>query len=160
MYISVTVQQDDFDIAQLYKTLRKEEKSAVGAIAAFSGLVRERNVVAGDGGQVQSLTLEHYPGMTEKSIHKIVERAAQRWPLLGACVVHRVGTLCISEQIVAVLVSSAHRDAAFAAAEFVMDYLKTEAVLWKREVSDKGTAWLSSTSDDRVRASSWSEPDT
>ena len=127
----------------------------MGAIAGFGGLVRDYNAHAGDGGEVTSLTLEHYPGMTESSIEDIVQEAGARWPLLATTVVHRVGTLRPLDQIVMVLTASAHRDAAFAGAEFIMDYLKTRAILWKKEVSDKGDQWIESTQADQRRAVGW-----
>jgi molybdopterin synthase catalytic subunit len=104
---------------------------------------------------VATLTLEHYPGMTESSIDSILERAEQRWPLLEIQVIHRVGTLAPTDQIVLVAVASGHRDAAFAAAEFVMDYLKTDAVFWKKEQTEAGTHWVQSTEQDHQRAREW-----
>lgn len=156
----IQVQQQDFDLAQEYQAVRQACGEAAGAIAAFVGLVRDHNKLAGDGGEVGSLTLEHYPGMTESSIAEIVEQAAQRWPLLACTVIHRIGTLKPEDQIVLVIVASAHRSAAFAAAEFVMDYLKTQAIFWKKEVSDQGSSWLESTQDDHQRAQSWRAKDT
>lgn len=153
--ITIRVQTSDFEFAQGYADMRAALGEQVGAIVGFVGLVRDRNPRAGDGTNVRSLTLEHYPGMTEKSMHKIAAAAHQRWPLLASQVVHRVGTLDPAEQIVMVLVASAHRDAAFAAAQYIMDYLKTDAVFWKRERSDSGTAWVESTGDDRVRRKGW-----
>ena len=101
--------------------------------------------------------MEHYPGMTEASIDNILDRAAVRWPLLELRVIHRVGTMHPSEQIVLVAAASAHRDAAFAAAEFVMDYLKTDAVFWKKEHTRAGTHWVESTEQDQVRARQWAD---
>ena len=103
------------------------------------------------------LTLEHYPGMTESSIEAIVQEAGARWPLVATTVVHRVGTLRPLDQIVMVLTASAHRDAAFAAAEFIMDYLKTRAIFWKKEASDRGDQWIESTQADQQRAVGWLE---
>ncbi|NCF45130.1 MAG: molybdenum cofactor biosynthesis protein MoaE [Proteobacteria bacterium] len=155
----IKVQYDDFELARHYDDLRAQCGEAVGAIASFVGLVRDHNLAAGDGGTVATLSLEHYPGMTESSIEAIVVDAQQRWPLLGVTVVHRVGELQPMEQIVLVLVASAHRDAAFAAAEFVMDYLKTRAVFWKKEVSDQGERWIESTLVDQDRARTWNAAD-
>ena len=121
----------------------------VGAIATFVGLVRDQHA------NVKSLTIEHYPGMTEQSIVTIVESATKRWPLDDVVIVHRVGELAALEQIVFVQVASGHRAAAFAACEFLMDYLKTDAVLWKRE----GTRWLEASSADKDRTRAWETPD-
>ena len=151
----IQIQQQDFSVDAIYAAMREEYGSEVGAIASFVGLVRDHNMVAGDGGDVQTLTLEHYPGMTEKSIQKILNHAEERWPLLGIHVVHRVGTMAPSEQIVLVMVASAHRNAAFAGAQYVMDCLKTEAVFWKNEQSDLGQGWVESTNADKVRAQQW-----
>ncbi len=153
----VVIQQQDFSVAQIYDDMRSASGSDAGAIVTFVGLVRDRNAIAGDGSAVSTLTLEHYPGMTEKSIASIVDEAQQRWPVPWVKVVHRVGELQPSEQIVLVMVGSAHRDAAFAAAEFIMDYLKTKAVLWKRELSDAGEVWLESTAQDATRAENWQQ---
>ena len=151
----IKIQTEDFDFAEHYSQIRASGGEAVGAIAGFVGLVRDYNAHAGDGGEVTSLTLEHYPGMTESSIEAIVQEAEARWPLLATTVVHRVGTLRPLDQIVMVLTASAHRDAAFAGAEFIMDYLKTRAILWKKEVSDKGDQWIESTQADQRRAVGW-----
>ena len=153
----IKIQSEDFDFAEHYSQIRASGGEAVGAIAGFVGLVRDYNAHAGDGGEVATLTLEHYPGMTESSIEAIVAEARRRWPLEATTVVHRVGTLRPLDQIVLVLAASAHRDAAFAAAEFIMDYLKTRAIFWKKEVSDKGDRWIESTDADRQRAVDWSD---
>ncbi|MDA7723535.1 molybdenum cofactor biosynthesis protein MoaE [Pseudomonadales bacterium] len=153
----IHVQQHDFSVDEIYTAMRRQYGSEVGAIASFVGLVRDHNMVAGDGGDVQTLTLEHYPGMTEKSIQKILDQAEARWPLIAIHVVHRVGTMAPSEQIVLVMVASAHRDAAFAGAQYVMDCLKTEAVFWKNEQSDLGRGWVESTDADKVRAKLWNK---
>jgi molybdopterin synthase catalytic subunit len=153
----VVIQFEDFDLAETYAEVRALAGSQLGAVAIFVGLVRDRNKLAGDGAEVASLTLEHYPGMTEKSISRIIDQAEQRWPLQATRVIHRVGTLHPPEQIVLVAVGAAHRPAAFAAAEFIMDYLKTEAVFWKRETSAQGTRWIESTTQDRTRRASWSQ---
>ena len=122
-----------------------------GATATFVGTMRDFN--EGDG--VTGMTLEHYPGMTEASMAEIVATAAERWELLGAHVVHRVGRLLPGEQIVLVLVASPHRADAFAACEFIMDYLKTDAVLWKREDYQGEARWLHSAEGDKVRRAGW-----
>lgn len=149
------VQKEDFSLDAAYGAIRARDGAAIGAIAVFVGLVRDVNSKAGDGSAVSTLTLEHYPGMTQASIEKIGEQASIRWKTLSIDVYHRVGELAPADQIVMVLVSSGHREDAFAAAEFVMDYLKTEAIFWKQETSAKGTRWIESTSGDRERAQGW-----
>ncbi len=151
MHVSIRIQEDDFSIADEYLALRARLTGKVGAIANFVGLVRDQHANS----DVKSLTTEQYPGMTEQSIVNIVESAAKRWPLDDVVIVHRVGELAALEQIVFVQVASAHRAAAVAACEFLMDYLKTEAVLWKRE----GTRWLEATTEDKDRARAWETPD-
>ena len=155
----VQIQSTEFDVARIYQELRDASAGQAGAIVSFVGLVRDRNEIAGDGAQVDTLTLEHYPGMTERSISGILEQAQTRWPVPWIRVVHRVGELLPNEQIVLVMVASAHRDAAFAAAEFIMDYLKTDAVLWKSERTRLGQTWLRSTAQDAARSDKWRQPD-
>ncbi len=157
--IDIRVQTEDFDLAAMYAAVRTAAGADGGAVVAFTGLVRDRNAKAGDGEAVSTLTLEHYPGMTEESMARIAQQAIERWPLLAVHVVHRVGELAPTEQIVAVVVASAHRDAAFAGAEFVMDYLKTEAVFWKKETSAAGSQWIEATADDVDRSENWREAD-
>ncbi|XOV81804.1 MAG: molybdenum cofactor biosynthesis protein MoaE [bacterium] len=155
MHRSIMIQTEDFDAAALVQAMRARHGAQIGAIVTFAGLVREQNLVTGDNSMVATLTLEHYPGMTERSIEKIIDQAQSRWQLLDVCVVHRVGTLAPCEQIVFVAVASAHRDNAFAAAEFVMDYLKTKAVFWKREQTEQGAHWVESAQSDHDRARQW-----
>jgi molybdopterin synthase catalytic subunit len=157
MHRVIQVQQQDFDLAEQYQKTRQHCGEAAGAIVAFAGLVRDHNVHAGDGGRVGTLALEHYPGMTESSISQILDEAEARWPLLATTVIHRVGELHPTDQIVLVVVASAHRSAAFAAAEFLMDYLKTRAIFWKKETSDQGVRWIESTLADQQRASTWAD---
>lgn len=148
--VSVSVQQEDFDVAELQRALlagRAEE----GAVACFTGYVRAQNLDRA----VQSMELEHYPGMTESSIEQILREACERWPLLSAAVVHRVGRLEPGEQIVWVGIASAHREASFSACEFVMDYLKTRAPFWKKEGSADGGRWVEARASDDVRAERW-----
>ena len=149
----VRVQGEDFDVAAEYASLRERCDGRTGAVVSFVGLVRDRH--AGD--EVTTLYLEHYPGMTESSMQAIVEQAAERWPLNDVVVIHRVGALAAEEQIVFVQVASGHRNAAFAAAEFIMDYLKTDAVFWKREDKASGSRWVEATSDDSKRRRSWEQ---
>jgi molybdopterin synthase catalytic subunit len=151
----VCIQEEDFSVDAVYQAMLEALGASVGAVVSFVGLVRDRNPHTGDASGVSTLSLEHYPGMTEKSIEAILNEAHERWPLLASHVTHRVGSMSPSEQIVLVMVASAHRDAAFAAAEFVMDYLKTDAVFWKRETTAEGEHWVQSTSDDQQRAEKW-----
>jgi molybdopterin synthase catalytic subunit len=151
----VAVQEEDFDIAQL-QAEAMGGSCKEGALATFTGYVRRDN----EGEEVDTLTLEHYPGMTERSIEQILQQAGTRWPLLSASVVHRVGTLSPGDRIVWVGISSAHREAAFSACEFVMDYLKTRAPFWKKERGPAGVKWVSARDTDAARAARWSEQHT
>ena len=146
----VRVQQEDFDVGEEITRLRLQYPQA-GAVVSFTGQVRDLN----DGLSVASLTLEHYPGMTEKSLAAIIEQARQRWPILDAVVIHRVGTLPPQAQIVLVIVASAHRGDAFAACEFIMDYLKTEAPFWKKEATPDGSQWLDARESDQAARERW-----
>ncbi len=147
----IRVSEADFDAGAELKKLYARAGGGLGAVATFIGLVRDRY----QDEQISTLHLEHYPGMTEKSIEAIVAKAIERWPLLDVLVVHRVGALDACAQIVYVQVGSGHRDAAFAAAEFIMDYLKTDAVFWKREAGSKAERWVESTDADRQRQAAW-----
>ena len=148
----VKVQTDDFDVAQLLADLRSG-KPQVGAIVSFVGLVRDIN----DGADVSTLTLEHYPQMTEKALQAIVDEAKQRWDIIDTVVIHRVGTLLPTDQIVLVAISSAHRQAAFSACEFVMDYLKTQAPFWKKETNSQGTRWVEARASDDEAQARWTQ---
>ncbi len=152
MRIDIRVSTDDFDLGAEWQAQRLRVGGLAGAMVAFVGLVRDRH----SNDPVQVLELEHYPGMTENSIENIVQEAAARWPLLDVVVLHRVGRMLAADQIVLVQVASAHRPAAFSACEFLMDYLKTGAVFWKREERDSGVHWIESTNDDRQRREGWS----
>lgn len=144
------MQTEDFDVG--CETTRLHEMNlSIGAIATFVGTVSDVN----ENAQIVSLRLEHYPGMTEKSIAEIIQQAKQRWPLLGVRVIHRVGELKLGEQIVFVGVSSRHRGAAFDACEFIMDYLKTRAPFWKKETTRSGTRWVESRASDSDAAERW-----
>ena len=147
--MSVSVQHEDFDAGAELAALRRDP--SVGAIASFIGSVRDIN--AGDG--VASLTLEHYPGMTEKALADIVDQACARWPLLGALVIHRVGPLLPLEQIVLVACGAAHRGVAFAACEFIIDYLKTDAPFWKKEQTPEGARWVDARDSDDSAKAKW-----
>ena len=146
----ISVQQADFDIAHEYAELRRDNR-ADGAVVFFTGLVREMN----QGSEVSGLTLEHYPGMTEKALQQIVNDACVRWPLNRVRLIHRVGTLQISDQIVFVGVSSSHREAAFEACHFIMDFLKNRAPFWKKEVTNSGERWVDALEKDRTAMDKW-----
>ena len=142
----IRIQTEDFDVAELNRELL-QGRSDIGAIASFIGLVRD---LAGD--PLRQMTLEHYPGMTESALRGIAERAQQRWQIADLGIIHRVGALRPSDHIVLVSVLSAHRGDAFDACQFIMDYLKTEAPFWKKEVSEQGEKWVESrASDDQAR---------
>jgi molybdopterin synthase catalytic subunit len=144
----VRIQHEDFDVGAEIGRLRAGD-AKVGAVASFIGLVRDLN----DGADVAAMTLEHYPGMTEKALEAIVSQAKSRWDVYEVLVIHRVGELKPTDQIVLVAVTGAHRGEAFAACEFVMDYLKTEAPFWKKETTPDGSRWVDAReSDDTARA--------
>jgi len=149
---SVRVQTEDFDVSAEMLTLRKRNPK-IGAVASFIGVVRDLN----DGDSVSTLTLEHYPGMTEKSLEAIVQQAKERWDIYDALIVHRVGTMRPLDQIVLVIVTSAHRGESFEACEFLMDYLKTRAPFWKKEVTPEGERWVDARSSDDVAAKRWEQ---
>jgi molybdopterin synthase catalytic subunit len=145
--MSVRVQREDFDAGAEIAALRRADP-AIGAVAAFIGQVRDVN----DGAMVGTLTLEHYPGMTEKSLQAIIARARTRWDFFDALIIHRIGELAPLDQIVLVAVSGSHRGECFAACEFIMDYLKTEAPFWKKEQTPDGERWVDArVSDDTAR---------
>ena len=148
--ITIRVQEADFDVGVEVAALTANDPRA-GAVASFVGLVRDRN----DGDGVSEMTLEHYPGMTEKALTQIVADAQQRWTLYRVTVIHRVGRLLPCDRIVLVAVSSAHRGEAFAACEFIMDYLKTEAPFWKREVTPQGARWVDAREIDDTAMRRW-----
>ena len=152
MMSSVRVQTEDFDVSAEMLTLRKRNPK-IGAVASFVGVVRDLN----DGDSVSTLTLEHYPGMTEKSLEAIVQQAKERWDIYDALIVHRVGTMRPLDQIVLVIVTSAHRGESFQACEFLMDYLKTRAPFWKKEVTPEGDRWVDARSSDDVAAKRWEQ---
>jgi molybdopterin synthase catalytic subunit len=143
--MKISVQREDFDLTAETDLIRKSPK--VGAIASFVGQVRD-----------VAMTLEHYPGMTENSIRKIVEEAQARWQVMDCTVIHRFGDLQATDQIVLVAVASAHRGDAFAACEFIMDYLKTQAPFWKKEQTAEGARWVEARSSDDDAASRWKAP--
>ena len=151
--MTVEIHEHPFDPWQAVSEYRSTRLTSgkSGASAVFVGTMRDLN----EGDEVQAMVLEHYPGMTESSIDAIITEAESRWPLLVTQVIHRVGTLQPEDQIVLVIVASGHRDAAFAAAQFIMDYLKTRAVFWKKEASTRGSQWIESTEQDQERSDKW-----
>lgn len=155
MTVEIRIQESDFCIADEWQALRGRSPGGVGAVATFVGLVRDRD----HDSKVTGLYLEHYPGMTEDSIAGIVADARTRWGLEDVVVVHRVGQLQPGDQIVFVQVAAGHRAAAFAGCEFIMDYLKTDAVLWKREETDTAGRWLEASDEDRSRVHQWRADD-
>ena len=152
--LRVLVQTEDFDPGQLQQTLLTGDHGE-GAVATFTGYVRAHN----DDRGVSRMLMEHYPGMTEKSIEATLQEAAGRWPLIAAVAVHRVGELAPGDQIVWVGVSSRHRGAAFDACEYIMDYLKTRAPFWKKEIGPDGEHWVQARDTDSERASRWQLPE-
>lgn len=148
--MTVRIQTADFDVSAEIAGLRRGN-TKIGAVASFVGVVRDVN----DGGAVAEMTLEHYPGMTEKAIEEIVAQARARWKVLDARVIHRVGTLRPTDQIVLVAVASSHRGDAFAACEFIMDYLKTRAPFWKKEETGGAARWVEARESDELAAERW-----
>jgi molybdopterin synthase catalytic subunit len=153
--MAVRVQIEDFDLAQELISMRalgqSDKKNSVGALVNFVGYVRD----FGDGEMIHSLTLEHYPGMTEKSLQAIETEAKNRWNIQHSLIIHRIGTLKPQEQIVLVAVTSAHRSDAFKACEFMMDYLKTQAPFWKKEVTSQGEHWVEAKASDETAQQRW-----
>jgi molybdopterin synthase catalytic subunit len=148
--LRVQVQEDDFDPGRLQNELLGSAQEE-GAIATFTGYVRRSN----NDQNVHGMRLEHYPGMTEKCISETLEEAADRWPVYAATAVHRVGDLAPGDQIVWVGVSAEHREAAFNACEYIMDFLKTRAPFWKKELGDDGESWVEARDSDAQRAERW-----
>jgi molybdopterin synthase catalytic subunit len=148
--LSVAVQSTDFDLGREYTALLVHDRG-IGAIVAFVGTVRDLNLAQ----DVVALELEHYPGMTEKSLRKILDAATERWSLQGARIVHRIGKMYPGDQIVLVLTASAHRGDAYEANNFIMDYLKTEAPFWKKEWTPDGPRWIEARDSDDKAAARW-----
>ncbi|MEO0683312.1 MAG: molybdenum cofactor biosynthesis protein MoaE, partial [Pseudomonadota bacterium] len=144
------VQAEDFDLSAEVARLT-EGRADIGAVATFTGLVRD----TARGAPITAMTLEHYPGMTERALTAILQRAAARWPLQGALAVHRFGTLAPADRIVLTAAASPHRQAAFEAAAFVMDFLKTEAPFWKKEAGPGGAAWVDARESDEAARARW-----
>lgn len=148
MTMRIKVQRQDFSLSLEYELLRQDARC--GAVVTFTGLVREL-----EGAELRSMTLEHYPGMTEQALTQIATEAQQRWQLGAVTIIHRIGTLLPNEQIVFVGVASAHRAAGFAAGEFIMDYLKNRAPFWKKELTDKGDYWVEAKTSDQAALNRW-----
>jgi molybdopterin synthase catalytic subunit len=149
--VTVRVQTGDFDISAEIAAMRRGNPK-VGAVASFIGVVRDLN----EGDHVAEMTLEHYPGMTERALEKMVAEARSRWDIYDALVIHRVGTLKPGDQIVLVVVTGSHRGKAFQACEFLMDYLKTRAPFWKKERTPAGARWVEARESDDAAADRWS----
>jgi molybdopterin synthase catalytic subunit len=150
--MKIRVQSEAFELGAEVNLMR-EGRSEIGAIASFVGLARDMN----EGSGVRAMTLEHYPGMTEKALATLVEEANARWALLDVTVIHRVGRLLPGDPIVMVAVASSHRGEAFAACEFIMDYLKTRAPFWKKEETPDGERWVDARASDNVAAARWDD---
>lgn len=146
----VSIQIEDFSVEAEIAALR-QQNAGVGAVCSFIGTVRDRN----DGASVSAMELEHYPGMTERSIEGMIDEAYRRFDILGARVVHRVGPLQPLDQIVLVVVTSAHRGTSFQACEFLMDYLKTQAPFWKKEQTPEGARWVDARVSDDAALARW-----
>ncbi len=146
----IRVQTEDFDIAAEIKALT-EGRHDIGAVVSFTGLVRDM----AKGEKISEMELEHYPGMTEKELERIEQQALERWPLTGSLIIHRYGSLKPGDNIVLVLTASAHRQAAFESAAFLMDYLKTKATFWKREVGSSGAGWVDAKEADEELTKRW-----
>jgi len=153
MQITVRLQPEDFDIAAEQAALTRG-RTDIGAVVTFTGICRG----AESGEPIAALTLEHYPGMAEAEIARHVEEAKSRWPLLGVTVIHRYGRIAPGENIMMVATASSHREAAFAAADFLMDYLKTKAPFWKQVESKSGKAWVEAKGADDQAAARWNKP--
>ena len=149
---TIRIQQADFDVAQEIAALSKG-RTDIGAVVSFSGICRGSE----NGGPIAALTLEHYPGMAEAEIGRHADEALSRWPLQGLTIIHRFDRIAPGENIVLVVTASAHRQAAFEAAEFLMDYLKTNAPFWKREESGKRTSWVEARDHDDAAAARWTK---
>ena len=152
--VTIRIQEADFDIAREIAALT-HGRTDIGAVVTFSGICRGDQDQGADA--IAALTLEHYPGMAEAEIGRHADEALARWPLQGLTIIHRFGRIAPGENIVLVVTASAHRQAAFEAAEFLMDYLKTNAPFWKREESGKGTSWVEARAHDDAAAARWTK---
>ena len=150
--MKIEVRSEDFDLGAEMSALRGN-RSDLGAVAAFVGLMRDFN----DGSRVMSMSLEHYPGMTERALTNIAQQAQARWPIDDAVIIHRVGSFAPGDQIVLVLTAARHRGDAFSACEFIMDYLKTEAPFWKKEQTPDGERWVDARTSDETARTRWDD---
>jgi molybdopterin synthase catalytic subunit len=148
--VHIQVQETDFDVSAELKRLSAHDRT-IGALVSFVGLVRDIN----EGESVSAMTLEHYAGMTEKALAEIAQQAQQRWPLQGITIIHRVGELLPSEQIVLVITASRHRHVAFESADFLMDFLKSKAPFWKKENTADGARWVDARESDEIALARW-----
>lgn len=153
--VTIRIQAEDFDVSTELKQLSANDKT-VGALVSFVGLVRDIN----EGQSIHAMTLEHYPGMTEKALHEIVQAAQQRWPLQGVTIIHRIGDLLPRDQIVLVITASRHRHAAFESADFLMDFLKSKAPFWKKENTPEGSRWVDARESDEIALARWNNSHT
>ncbi len=151
--IRITIQENDFSLEQEISLLRRDRVD-IGAIASFTGLVRDLN----EGDKVSLISLEHYPGMTENQLQDIAQEAESRWTLQGITIIHRVGTLAPGDQIVLVITASPHRAAAYEANQYIMDYLKTRATFWKKEKLESHSRWVESRHSDHAAVNHWKKP--
>ena len=151
--MTIIIQEDSFSISKMI--LKFSEKDNVGAVVSFSGYVREFSKEK----QLKYMELEYYPGMTEKALESIVQKAKSHWDIEQTTIIHRVGKLLPKDIIVGVIVSSKHRSNAFKACEFIIDFLKTDAPFWKKEISEEGEAWVSERQEDVVKKTSWNKLD-
>ncbi len=152
---TVNIQTQDFSFSDEYQRLRHSHPKVTGAICSFVGLVRE----FGDRPDIQGMFLEHYPGMTEKCLHNLIIQARKKWHIHQVTIIHRIGSLKLDDQIVFVGISSAHRADAFAACEFIMDYLKTDAPFWKKEINTHSSEWVEAKASDQARKLKWADND-
>ena len=150
--MKIVVQSEAFDLGAEVDAMR-QGRTDIGAVASFVGLARDMN----EGSGVAAMTLEHYPGMTEKALGRLVDEAKSRWALLDVTVIHRIGRLLPGDPIVLVAVASSHRGEAFAACEFIMDYLKTQAPFWKKEETPAGERWVEARASDDAAAARWDQ---
>ncbi len=151
--MTIVIQEDSFSISKMI--LELSEKDNVGAVVSFSGYVREFSKER----QLKFMELEHYPGMTEKALADIVQSAQSHWDIQEATIIHRVGKLLPKDIIVGVIVSSKHRSNAFKACEFIIDFLKTDAPFWKKEISDEGETWVTERQEDVAKKTDWNKLD-
>lgn len=153
---TIRIQHESFDVGEVSRALRNG-RTDIGAVASFEGICRDHNTATALSGEqdVLALELEHYPGMTERSIGEMVREAQRRWPLQAATIIHRIGLLQPGDPIVLVVVAAAHRDAALEACAFLMDYLKTQAPFWKKESSTQGAQWVDARETDDAALARW-----